>query len=63
MSLVKENFIKILETLPYDLNKEIYNRSTKELLQEITQHYVNAYGIQDLSENDKECIQLLIGKF
>lgn len=63
MSLVKENFINILETLPYDLNKEICNRSTKDFLQEIVKKYVDTYGIQDLSENDKECIQLLIGKF
>ncbi len=62
MSKVRENFIKVIEALPYDLDKEILKRDTKEILQEITQKYVELYGIDDLSEDDKECIQSLIGK-
>lgn len=62
MSPVREKFIKAIESLPYDLDKEILKRDTKEILQEITQKYVEMYGITDLSEDDKECIQSLLGK-
>ncbi len=61
MSPVREKFVKIIESLPYDLDKEIFKRDTKEILQEITQKYVDTYGTDDLSEKDKECIQELIG--
>ncbi len=61
MSLVREKFIKIIESLPYELDKEILKRNTKEILQEITQKYVDTYGVSDLSENDKDCIRSLIG--
>ncbi len=61
MSLVRERFIKIIEMLPYELDKEILIKDTKEILKDITQRYVNAYGTQELSENDKECIRALIG--
>ena len=63
MLTIKEKFVKVIEALPYDLDKEILKRDTKEILQEITQKYIDMYGISDLSENDKECIQSLIGKF
>ena len=33
----------------------------KEILKEVTQKYVYTYGVDDLSENDKECIRSLIG--
>lgn len=62
MSPVREKFIKAIESLPYDIDKEILKRDTKEILQEITQKYVEMYGITDLSEDDKECIQSLLGK-
>ncbi len=61
MSPVREKFVRIIENLPYDLDKEILKRDTKEILQEITQKYVDTYGTDDLSEKDKECIQELIG--
>lgn len=61
MSPVREKFIKIIESLPYELDTEILKRNTKEILQEITQKYVDTYGISDLSENDKDCIRSLIG--
>lgn len=61
MSPVREKFIKIIESLPYELDKEILKRNTKEILQEITQKYVDTYGVSDLSENDKDCIRSLIG--
>lgn len=61
MSPVREKFIKIIESLPYELDEEILKRDTKEILQEITQKYVDTYGIDDLSENDKDCIISLIG--
>lgn len=61
MSPVREKFIKIIESLPYELDEEIFKRDTKEILQEITKEYVDTYGIDDLSENDKDCIKSLIG--
>lgn len=61
MSPVREKFIKIIESLPYELDTEILKRNTKEILQEITQKYVDTYGVSDLSENDKDCIRSLIG--
>ena len=61
MSPVREKFVKIIESLPYDLDKEILKRDTKEILQEIAQKYVETYGTDELSEKDKECIQELMG--
>ena len=61
MSPVRERFVKVIELLPYDIDEEILKRNTKEILQEVTQKYVDTYGIDDLSENDKECIKSLIG--
>ncbi len=61
MSPVREKFIKIIQSLPYEIDKEILKRNTKEILQEITQKYVDTYGVSDLSQNDKDCIQSLIG--
>ena len=61
MSPVREKFVKIIESLPYDIDEEILKRDTKDILQEITQKYVETYGTDDLSENDKECIRSLIG--
>lgn len=62
MSPLREKIIKTIESLPYDIDKEILNRDTKDILQEITKQYVETYGFDDLSENDKECIRSLIGK-
>lgn len=62
MSEIKENFIKAVEALPYNLDKEILKKDTKDILQEVTQKYVDMYGTSDLSEDDQECIQSLIGK-
>ena len=61
MSPVREKFVKIIEALPYELEEEITKRDTIDILKEITQKYVEAYGTADLSENDKECINSLIG--
>lgn len=61
MSPIREKFINIIETLPYDIDEEILKKNTKEILKEITKKYVDTYGVDDLSENDKECIRSLIG--
>lgn len=61
MSPIREKFIKVIESLPYDLDKEVLTKNTKEILQDITKLYVDTYGTDDLSANDKECIQSLIG--
>lgn len=62
MSQIREKIIKAIESLPYDIDKEVLKRDTKEILQEVTQKYVELYGIEGLTENDVECIQTLIGK-
>ena len=61
MSPIREKFVKIVENLPYNLDEEILKKDTKDILQDITQRYIDAYGMKDLSEKDKECIELLIG--
>ena len=61
MSPIREKFIKTIESLPYNLDEEILKKSTEEILKDITQKYIDTYGIEDLSENDKECIESLIG--
>ena len=61
MSPIREKFVKVIESLPYDINEEILKRDTQEILKEITQKYVDTYGVDDLSEEDKECIRALIG--
>lgn len=61
MSPIREKFVKTIESLPYDIDKEILKRSTEEILQEVTQKYVETYGTEDLSEKDKEAIEDLIG--
>lgn len=60
MSPVREKFVKIIEALPYELEDEITKRETIDILREITQKYVETYGTDDLSENDKECINSLL---
>ena len=60
MSPIRQKFVKIIESLPYKLDEEILKRDTKEILQEITQKYVNTYGTGDLSKNDKDCIESLL---
>ena len=61
MSPIREKFVKIIESLPYDIDEEILKRDTKEILQEITQKYIDTYGADDLTEDDKDCVRSLIG--
>ena len=61
MSPIREKFINVIETLPYNIYEEILTKNTREILQEVTQKYVDTYGVDDLSEDDKKCIRLLIG--
>ena len=61
MSPIREKFVKIIESLPYDIDEEILKRDIKSILQEITQKYVETYGTDDLSEDDHDCIRALIG--
>ena len=60
MSPVREKFIKVVESIPYDIDQEIFKRSTKEILEDVAKKYIDTYGMDDLSENDKECIRSLI---
>ena len=61
MSPIREKFVNVIESLPYNIDEEVLKKSSKEILQELTQKYVHSYGVDDLSENDKECIRSLIG--
>lgn len=61
MSPIREKFIKAIESLPYDIDEEVLKKDSKTILEEVLQKYVEIYGIADLSENDKECIESLIG--
>lgn len=61
MSPVREKFIKIVDSLPFELEEEIKNKKTLDILKEITQKYVETYGVDDLSDSDKDVIQDLIG--
>ena len=61
MSPVREKFVKTIESLPYDIDEEVLKRDVKSILQEITQKYVETYGIDDLSEEDQACIRALLG--
>lgn len=61
MSPVREKFIKIVESLPLELEEEIKNKKTLDILKEVTQKYVETYGVNDLSDSDKDIIQDLIG--
>lgn len=62
MSPVREKFVKVIESLPYDLDEEIKKKDTFSILKEVTVKYVETYGIDDLTEEDKECINNIIGK-
>lgn len=62
MSSITEKFIKAIKALPYDIDKEVLKKDTKDILYDVVQKYVDMYGTDDLSENDKECVQSLIGK-
>ena len=62
MTPVREKFVNIIENLPYELEEEIKTRKTIDILKDVTQRYVDSYGTDDLSEDDKEIIQSLIGK-
>lgn len=61
MSPIREKFVNVIESLPYNIDEEIFKRNTKEILQEVAKKYVDIYGINALSENDKDCIVSLIG--
>ena len=62
MSPVREKFIKIIESLPYDLQEEIYKRKTFDILKDVTQRYFNTYGDNDLSNEDKEVLHNVLGE-
>ena len=61
MTKVRERFVKIIESLPYDLQEEIYKRKTFDILKDVTQMYFDTYGIDDLSDEDKEVVHNVLG--
>ncbi len=61
MLSVKDKMIKTIDSMPYDFDKEILKRDTMDILREIAQKYVELFGVNDLSESDKDCIRSLIG--
>ena len=56
MTAVREKFVKVVESLPYNLEEEIFKRNTYEILKDVTQRYVDTYGIEDLSFEDQDLI-------
>ena len=56
MTPVREKFVKVVESLPYNLEEEIFKRNTYEILKDVTQRYVDTYGIEDLSFEDQDLI-------
>ena len=56
MSPVREKFVKVVESLPYNLEEEILKKNTYEILKDVTQRYVDTYGIDDLSFEDQDLI-------
>lgn len=61
MSTIKENFIQAIDALPYNIDEELLQKDTKTIMQEVIQKYVDMYGIDNLSEHDKDCIESFIG--
>ena len=61
MSPVREKFIKIIESLPYDIQEEINHKKTFDILKDVTQMYYDMYGIDDLSDEDKDVIHDVLG--
>lgn len=62
MSPVREKFVKIIESLPYNIDEEILKRKTFDILQDVTQRYVDTYGTDDLSEDDKDVVNDVLCK-
>ena len=60
MSPVREKSVNIIESLPYDIDKEIFKRDTFNIFQDVTQRYVDTYGVDDLSEEDKKIIDAIL---
>ena len=56
MSIVRKNFIHVIEELPYEIDEEMYRRSELEIFIDITQKYVKDYGVEDLNAKDKKFI-------
>lgn len=62
MSPIREKFIEAIKSLPYDIDAEVLKKDTKSIMQDVIQKYVDLFGPSDLSEEDKECVESLIGK-
>lgn len=56
MTPVREKFVKVVESLPYNLEEEIFKKNTYEILKDVTQRYVDTYGMDDLSFEDQDLI-------
>lgn len=60
--MIKEDFINAIKALPYNIDEEIPNKKTEEIIKDVIQKYLNMYGTKDLSENDIECAESFVGK-
>ena len=63
MSPIREKFVNVIESLPYNIDEEVLKKSTKEILQEVTQKLLILYGVDDLSENDKRMYKVINWKY
>ena len=52
MSPIREKFVNIIKNLPYNIDEEILKKSTEEILKDVTQRYVDTFGVEDLTEDD-----------
>lgn len=60
MTAVREKFIKAVERLPYNIDEEVLKKDTIEILKDVTKKYVEIYGTDELSENDKGFIKSVL---
>lgn len=60
MSPIREKFIKAIESLPYDIDEELKTKEIIIILKDVTQKYVDLFGVDDLDDNDKICIQSVL---
>ena len=60
MSKINDNFIKAIESLPYDIDEELKTKESIIILQDVTKKYVELFGTDDLNENYKMCIQSIL---
>lgn len=60
MSKINENFIKAIESLSYNIDEEVINKDCISILKDVTQKYIELFEINDLNEDDRNCIKNIL---